>query len=300
MPNMDVLVFIGASAAFVYSIIGWVFYTDTVHDYLFFETCSSIVTLVLLGNYLEEYTVKTTASSLSALIKLQKTNAKLVMTDSIGKETIIEVPNTEIKIGDILQVNTGDKVPTDGEIISGQAEVNESMMTGESLPISKKEQENVTGSTLVENGSFRMRAIAIGSDTALSQIIAMVNKAQSTKPAMQKLADKISAIFVPLVLGIAVLTFLINHFYADHTFADSMMRTIAVLVIACPCAMGLATPAAVMVGMGRAARNGILVKGGDYTLENIVGAKEVIANGGEVKIIPFVEGYSSSSILGRI
>ena len=275
LPNMDVLVFIGASAAFFYSIIGWIFYPESVHDYLFFETCASIVTLVLLGNFLEEYTTKSTATSLTELIKLQKTTAKVVMTDSIGKETIIEVPNDEVKIDDILQVNTGDKIPTDGIIIKGHAEINESMMTGESLPISKKENAQVIGSTLVENGSFRMRANAVGNNTALSQIITMVNEAQSHKPPMQRLADKISAIFVPVVLGIAVITFLVNYFAVDYSFGESMMRTIAVLVIACPCAMGLATPAAVMVGMGRAARNGILVKGGDV-LEHFTRLKHII------------------------
>ncbi len=275
LPNMDVLVFIGASAAFFYSIIGWTFYTQNVHDYLFFETCASIVTLVLLGNYLEERTVKSTSSSLTTLMTLQKTTAKLILKDSIGKETITEVPNTEVQIKDLLQVNTGDKVPTDGIILSGTAEINESMMTGESLPIFKKEKNTVIGGTLVESGSFRMQATEIGSDTALSQIIAMVQKAQSTKPAMQKLADKISAIFVPLVLTIALVTFAVNYFIAELPFAESMMRTIAVLVIACPCAMGLATPAAVMVGMGRAARNGILVKSG-ATLEHFTKLKHII------------------------
>lgn len=275
LPNMDVLVFIGASAAFFYSLVGWVYYTETVHDYLFFETCASIVTLVLLGNYLEERTVKSTASSLTELISLQKTTAKLVLKDSIGKESITEISNNDVKVGDLLQVNTGDKVPTDGIIISGHAELNESMMTGESLSVSKEEKNNVTGGTLVENGSFRMKATEIGNDTALAQIIAMVQKAQSTKPAMQKLADKISAIFVPLVLGIAIITFLINYLVADNLFAESMMRTIAVLVIACPCAMGLATPAAVMVGMGRAARSGILVKSGE-TLEHFTKLKHII------------------------
>ncbi len=275
LPNMDVLVFIGASAAFFYSIIGWIFYQEAVQDYLFFETCASIVTLVLLGNFLEERTVKTTATALTELVSLQKTIAKLVLKDSMGKESITEIQNNEIKVGDILQVNTGDKVPTDGVLLSGTAQVNESMMTGESLPTSKEEKSHVTGGTLVEDGSFRMQATEIGNDTALSQIIAIVHKAQSTKPAMQKLADKISAVFVPLVLLIAIITFLVNYFYADIAFAQSMMRTIAVLVIACPCAMGLATPAAVMVGMGRAARNGILVKSGE-TLEHFTNLKHIV------------------------
>ena len=275
LPNMDVLVFIGASAAFFYSIIGWVFFKETVHDYLFFETCASIVTLVLLGNYLEERTVRSTASSITELMKLQKTTARLILTDSIGKESISEIPNTEIKLGDVLQVNTGDQIPTDGLLISGEAQINESMMTGESLLIAKEANDSLTGGTLIENGSLRMKATAIGNDTALSQIIALVQKAQSTKPAMQKLADKISAVFVPLVLLIAVITFLVNYFFADIGVTQSMMRMIAVLVIACPCAMGLATPAAVMVGMGRAARNGILVKSGDI-LERFTSLKHIV------------------------
>ncbi len=275
MPNMDVLVFIGASAAFIYSIIGWQFYPEQASDYLFFETCASIVTLVLLGNYLEQVAVKTTASSLTELIKLQKTTARIVFTDSIGKETILEVPNSQVKTNDILQVNNGDNIPVDGIVLKGQALINESMMTGESLPTDKKEGKIVIGGTVVENGSFRMQATEVGKNTALSQIIQLVNKAQATKAPMQKLADKISAIFVPVVIGIAILTFLINYFIADISFAQSMMRTIAVMVISCPCAMGLATPAAVMVGMGRAARNGILIKGGD-TLQKFTNLKHIL------------------------
>jgi len=275
LPNMDVLVFIGASAAFFYSIVGCIFFQENVQDYLFFETCASIVTLVLLGNFLEERTVKSTASALTELAQLQKTKAQLVLTDSLGKETYTEIDSSEIKVNDVLQVNTGDKIPTDGIILTGIADINESMMTGESLPISKKVNDPVTGGTLLLDGTIRVKATAIGDNTALSQIIAMVQKAQSTKPALQKLADRISAVFVPLVLAIAVITFLINYFIADIAFTQSVMRTIAVLVIACPCAMGLATPAAVMVGMGRAARNGILVKTGD-TLEHFSKLEHII------------------------
>jgi Cu+-exporting ATPase len=292
LPNMDVLIFIGASAAFFYSVIGIIFFLENVDDYLFFETCASIVTLVLLGNFLEERTVKSTASALTELAQLQKTKARLVLTDSLGKETFSEIPSSEIKVNDVLQVNTGDQIPTDGIILSGQADINESMMTGESLPMAKEEKDPVTGGTLVENGTIRIQATAIGNDTALSQIIAMVQKAQSTKPELQKLADRISAVFVPIVLAIALTTFFLNYFMADLAFAQSMMRTIAVLVIACPCAMGLATPAAVMVGMSRAARNGVLVKSGDILehfskLEHIIFDKTGTLTTGEIEIGDF-------------
>ncbi|MCC6448105.1 MAG: cation-translocating P-type ATPase, partial [Chitinophagaceae bacterium] len=268
IPNMDVLVFASSTAAYLYSIIGWILYPESVHNYLFFETTASIVTLVLAGNFLEEYTVTSTASSVKELMKYQKTTAKLVLKDSIGKETIIEVKNDELKLNDEIQVNTGDKIPTDGVIISGTASINESMMTGESVPVLKSENENVLGGTILESGNIRMKASAIGNQTALAHIIKLVNQAQAAKSPMQKIADKISAIFVPIVVSVALLTFLVNYFAFDISFANAMMRAIAVMVIACPCAMGLATPAAVMVGLGRAARNGILIKGGD-SLENM-------------------------------
>lgn len=266
IPNMDVLVFIGASAAFLYSIIGWYLYPAEANRYLFFETTASIITLVLAGNFLEEYSVRTTASSIKELMKYQKSKANLVLTDSIGKETITEIDNEDVKLNDILQVNTGDKIPVDGIIISGNTAIDESMMTGESIPNAKSMHEEVTGGTIITEGNIRIKATAIGNNTALSNIIKLVNQAQASKPPMQKLADKISAVFVPLVIGIAILTFVINYFAFNVNFENSMMRTIAVMVIACPCAMGLATPAAVMVGLGRAARKGILIKGGD-TLE---------------------------------
>lgn len=275
IPNMDVLVFIGASAAFFYSIAGWYLHPEHAHQYLFFETTASIITLVLAGNYLEEYAVKSTASSIRELMKYQKTKASLILIDSIGKESMVEIDNDEVKLGDLLQVNTGDKIPVDGLVIRGNAAVDESMMTGESIPNMKDVDDEVTGGTIVKEGNIRIMATAIGSNTALANIIKLVNQAQAAKPPMQKLADKISAIFVPLVIGVAVLTFLINYFVFHISIENSMMRTIAVMVIACPCAMGLATPAAVMVGLGRAARKGILIKGGD-TLEKMKDIKTFV------------------------
>ena len=266
IPNMDVLVFIGASAAFFYSLIGWILFPTQVHNYLFFETTASIITLVLAGNYLEEYSVKSTAASIRELMKFQKSKAKIIFVDSIGKETIVETENEFVKKDDVVLVNTGDKIPVDGIIIKGQAAIDESMMTGESLPEQKEENDFVIGGTINTDGSIRVKATAVGNKSTFANIIHLVNQAQAAKPPMQKLADKISAIFVPLVVGIAILTFLLNHFVFDESIQNSLMRMIAVMVIACPCAMGLATPAAIMVGLGRAARNGILIKGGD-TLE---------------------------------
>ena len=266
MPNMDVLVFIGASAAFFYSLIGWILFPTEVHNYLFFETTASIITLVLAGNYLEEYSVKSTAASIRELMKFQKSKAKIIFVDSIGKETIVETENEFVKKDDVVLVNTGDKIPVDGIIIKGQAAIDESMMTGESLPEQKEENDFVIGGTINTDGSIRVKATAVGNKSTFANIIHLVNQAQAAKPPMQKLADKISAIFVPLVVGISILTFLLNHFVFDESIQNSLMRMIAVMVIACPCAMGLATPAAIMVGLGRAARNGILIKGGD-TLE---------------------------------
>lgn len=275
IPNMDVLVFLSSTAAFFYSIIGWYLHPAEAHLYLFFETCSSIITLVLLGNYLEEYTVSSTASSIKELLKYQHAKANLILIDSIGKESIVEVQNDEIKVNDILQINAGEKIPTDGIILKGNANIDESMISGESLPAKKSIDDHVVGGTIVVDGNLRIQAKAIGKNTVLSQIIKLVNEAQAAKSPMQKLADKISAIFVPVVILIAALTFLINYFTFDISMQMSMMRTIAVMVIACPCAMGLATPAAIMVGMGRAARMGILVKGGD-TLEQFKDIKQFV------------------------
>ncbi len=275
MLNMDVLVFIGASAAYFYSLAGWYLHPEQVHDYLFFETAASIITLVLFGNFLEEYSVSSTAGAIKELMKFQKTKATLILVDSIGKETLMQVENKYIRLHDLVLVNTGDQIPIDGEIVFGEAAVDESMMTGESIPVVKNVGDNVVGGSIVSTGSIKVKATAVGSKTALSTIIQLVNQAQAAKPPMQKLADKISAVFVPLVIAIAVVTFFVNFFMFDKGVQDSMMRTIAVMVIACPCAMGLATPAAVMVGLGRAAKNGILIKGGD-TLEHFKDIKQFV------------------------
>ncbi len=275
LPNMDVLIILGASAAYIYSLIGLLFYPARAHDYLFFETTASIITLVMFGNWLEHRTVKSTTAAIDALVKLQPQYAKLVMTDSLGKETRIEVNSKDVRKGDIVLVNNGDSIPVDGEIVQGEAQVDEHMITGESMPVRKGEGDVVVGGTLVADGNLRLRATTVGHASVLANIIRMVREAQGSKPPLQKLADKISAIFVPAVLGIALLTLLVNYFFLDLAFPEAMMRSIAVMVISCPCAMGLATPAAVAVGLGRAARNGMLIKGGD-TLEQMKRIQQIV------------------------
>lgn len=257
--HMDVLIFMGSTAAFVYSLIG-TFQGN--HIYIFYETAASIITLVLTGNYLEHRSVKQTTSAIEELTRLQVEWAKKIMPSG----TLVTVEAEEIMPGDWLQVNEGDKIPVDGTILKGAADVDESMLTGESLPVGKTEKDMVIGGSIVAQGNFTMAATATVRDTVLSQMIELVKSAQQKKPDIQRLADKISSIFVPAVLGIALLTFIVSTIIFGITPQEAMMRSIAVLVISCPCAMGLATPTAVMVGVGRLARNGILVKGAQ-TLE---------------------------------
>ncbi|MBS1589415.1 MAG: cadmium-translocating P-type ATPase [Bacteroidetes bacterium] len=275
IPNMDVLIMLGATAAYFYSIIGLVAYAHQAHHYLFFETTASIITLVMAGNWIEHRTVKSTTVAIDALVKLQPQFAKIVMTDSLGKDMVMEIESKFIKQGDIVLVNNGDKIPVDGTVVFGDAQVDEHMITGESVPVHKITDSEVVGGTLVADGVIKIKATKVGHASVLSNIIRMVREAQGSKPRLQKLADKISAIFVPLVLLISLLTLAGNYFLAHLSFPEAMMRSIAVLVVACPCAMGLATPAAIAVGLGRAARNGILIKGGD-TLEALKTVKQIV------------------------
>jgi len=275
-PNMDVLIMMGSGAAFVYSVIGIILFygTHEIHNYLFFETTATIITLVLMGNVIEHRSVKQTTSAIGELSKLQITVAKKVIFHN-GHEMIQEVFSKEILIGDVLIVNTGDKVSVDGSVLSGNVFVDESMISGESVPVEKSKGDKVIGGTIVVNGNMRMLAEKVGKETILSKIIEMVKNAQQAKPKIQKLGDKISNIFVPIVLGISCFTFIICHFMFDISVQKSLMNSIAVLVISCPCAMGLATPTAVMVGIGRAARNGILIKGGS-SLEEFAKTKNIV------------------------
>ena len=276
VPNMDVLIMIGSASAFIYSLIGiLLFYgSHDMHNYLFFETTATIITLVLLGNVMEHRSVKQTTGAIGELMKLQTSMAKKVIIEG-GKEKIQETSIKDITVGDQLLVVAGDKIPVDGFILAGDVLVDESMLTGESLPVDKKKGDKLIGGTLIVNGNMRMLAEKVGKDTMLSKIIEMVKNAQQHKPSIQKLGDKVSAIFVPVVLVISLLTFFISYFGFDISVQQSLMSSIAVLVISCPCAMGLATPTAVMVGIGRAAKNGILIKGGN-TLEEFTKIKTIV------------------------
>ena len=273
IPNMDVLIMMGTTAAFVYSLVGTSMYWGTAeaHQFLFFETTATIITLVLLGNVLEHRSVKQTTSAIKELSAIQRLTVKREMADGSLKEVSFQ----EIQKGNILIVNSGDKIPTDGEVIFGEGILDESMLTGENEPVQKTLNHIVIGGTILVDGNLKIKATKVGKETVLSQIIELVKKAQNDKPSIQRLGDKVSAIFVPIVLGISLLTFLLAHFGFDISIAKSLMRSIAVLVISCPCAMGLATPTAVMVGLGRAAKRGILIKGGN-TLEAFAKVKNIV------------------------
>jgi Cu+-exporting ATPase len=256
IPNMDVLIALGSTAAFAYSF--WGLFQPNPADYLFFETAASIITIVLLGNYLEDYSIAKTQKTIRELTKEHVVMANMIAYDSHGHENVFQMESNALKVGDLVLIKTGEQVPADCKILSGEAEVSESLLTGESLPVLKTQGEIIVGGSIVSNGNLKAYVTATGNDTVKSSIVAMMKKAQTEKPPVQQLADKISAVFIPLVLGIALLTFLVNHFGFDQTFRESLIRSVAVLVIACPCAMGLATPAAIAVGLGRAAKSGIL------------------------------------------
>jgi P-type Cu+ transporter len=260
--NMDVLVALGTSAAYFYSlyiILGG--YAGHGHgEGLYFETSAVLITLILLGKYFE---AKAKGRSSEAIKKLMGLQAKTATVIRNGSEMII--PLEQVVVGDTILVKPGEKIPVDGMIISGESAIDESMITGESVPVDKKAGDPVIGSTINKNGSLHIEATKVGKDTALAQIIQVVEQAQGSKAPIQRLADKISGIFVPIVVGIAVITFLIWYFFvAPGQFAGALEKMIAVLVIACPCALGLATPTSIMAGSGRAAEYGILFKGGEY------------------------------------
>ncbi len=276
VPNMDVLIFIGSTSAFLYSLAGLIIYNGSpeVQQYLFFETAATIITLVLLGNLIEQRSVKKTTSAITQLGLMQPAFAKKIVLKN-GKEEIISCEAKTLQKGDLVLINTGDRLPSDGIIISGKGSINESMLTGESQPVYKTENDSITGGTILEDGNLRIQVTETGKNTVLARIIELVKSAQHSKPKIQKLGDRISAIFVPVVLGISFLTFLYYFFFTDVTVSKALMNSVAVLVISCPCAMGLATPTAVMVGLGRAARNGILIKGGS-TIEELAKIKTFV------------------------
>ncbi|HEY0058539.1 MAG TPA: cation-translocating P-type ATPase [Flavisolibacter sp.] len=257
LPNMNVLITIGAASAFIYSLVGAILGLG--EDYLFYETAATIITLVFLGEYLEGASVKSTQRSLKALVKSQKVMANMIAFDEHHQEVILPIENTGLKIGDLILIRAGEQVPVDCKILWGDVQVNEALLTGESLPLTKTKKDALIGGSIIEEGTAKAQVTAVGNDTVLSNILTLVKQAQGEKPPVQQMADRISAIFVPAVLIIAGITLAANWIYLE-AFGPALMRSIAVLVIACPCAMGLATPAAIAVGLGRAARNGILFR----------------------------------------
>lgn len=257
IPNMNVLVAMGATASFVYSLYGTL--TGQAADYMFYETTATIITLVFLGNYMEDASVDSTHKALHKLAKSQKVVANMIAYDDQHQEQIFPVESDQLKTGDLILIRSGEQVPADCKILWGEADVNEAIITGESVPLHKTGKDKLIGGSIIENGTIKAYVTAAGEDTVLSGIINLVKRAQGEKPPVQQLADRISAIFVPVVIGIALVTLIVNWIILKD-FTPSLMRSIAVLVIACPCAMGLATPAAIAVGLGRGAKNGILFR----------------------------------------
>lgn len=273
VPNMNVLIAMGSLAAFIYSLTGALL--NLGDDYLFFETTATIICLVFLGHYLEDVSVQSTQRAVHALARSQKVMANMIAFDDQHREQVFPIDNTQLRTGDLVLIKTGEQVPADCKILWGDALVDESIITGESLPVSKQKKELLIGGSVLQQGTVKAQVTATGTDTVLSGILRMVQQAQSEKPPLQKLADRISAVFVPVVVGIALLTFLINYFGFQVTAGESLMRAIAVLVISCPCAMGLATPAAIAVGLGRAARKGILFRNAG-SLESFRNIRQVV------------------------
>ncbi|MGD8633269.1 MAG: copper-translocating P-type ATPase, partial [Anaerolineales bacterium] len=256
--NMDVLIAMGSSAAYFYSIPVLLGLID---GHVYFETSAVIITLIVLGKFLEARAKGRTSEAIKKLMELRPRTASVVRA---GEE--LDLPIEEVLVGDLVIVRPGEKIPVDGVVVEGRTTVDESMLTGESMPVEKGPGEKVFGATMNKQGRMKFEALNVGKDTALSQIIRLVEEAQGSKAPIQRLADRVSAVFVPAVIGIALLTFLGWYFLAPPPGADisvftrALINMVAVLVIACPCAMGLATPTAVMVGTGLGASSGILFK----------------------------------------
>lgn len=301
--NMDVLVALGTSAAYFYSV--YLVLTNLEHlgthsIGLYFETSAILITLIILGKVFEARAKGRTSDAIQKLMKLQPKNA-LVERDGVTQE----IPIDDVLVGDVLLIKPGSSIPVDAEVISGHSAVDESMLTGESLPVDKASGDVVYSATVNANGTLRVKAKSIGKDTVLSNIIRVVEEAQGSKAPIQRLADQISSIFVPIVVGIAILTFIVWYFIVSPgDFANALESTIAVLVIACPCALGLATPTSIMAGSGRAAELGVLFKTAE-AMENtkhintIVLDKTGTITNGRPKVTEFVvaEGFAHDRIV---
>lgn len=261
VATMDTLIALGTSAAYFYSVFvtffPGLFTAQGLNSGVYYEVAASVVALILLGKSLENRAKGETSEAIRKLMGLQAKTARIIRN---GEE--LEVPISQVEIGDIVQVRPGEQIPVDGDVIEGSSTVDEAMVTGESLPVKKQLGDEVIGATINKTGSFKFRATRVGKDTFLAQIVKMVQEAQGSKAPIQKLADQVTGWFVPVVIAIALATFII-WFNATGNFTLATVTMVEVLIIACPCALGLATPTAVMVGTGKGAENGILIKGAE-------------------------------------
>ncbi len=259
--NMDTLIAVGTTAAYAYSLVG-TFLPSLFPEGLaevYYDTAVIIIALILLGRWLEARAKGQTSEAIKKLMGLQAKTARVIRD---GQE--IDIPVEEVPVGDIVLVRPGEKIPVDGIVVEGHSSVDQSMITGESIPVAKKEGDEVIGATINKVGAFKFQATKVGKDTALAQIIRLVEDAQGSKAPVQRLADRISSVFVPGVISIALATFAVWYFLGpEPAFTHALVNFVAVLIIACPCALGLATPTAIMVGTGKGAENGVLIKGGE-------------------------------------
>src|SRR5690554_3214146 len=272
-PNMDSLIAIGTSAGYLYGVYGLIMIASGDHSYahdLYFESAAVILTLITLGKYLEAISIGKTSAAIKKLIGLAPKEATILKDN---KE--VKVPIEDVQLGDIIVVKPGDKLPVDGRIVFGHSSVDESMLTGESMPVEKNIGDFVVGASINKHGTFHYEATKIGQDTALAQIIQLVEDAQGSKAPIAKLADIISGYFVPVVIGLAIISGLLWYIFGGRDLNFSMTIFISVLVIACPCALGLATPTAIMIGTGKGAEFGVLIKSGE-ALESLYQIDSVI------------------------
>jgi Cu+-exporting ATPase len=282
--GMDTLIALGSSAAYFYSLAATFF----IGGHVYYETAAMIITLIILGKYLEAKAKGQTSEAIKRLMGLRARTARVVRD---GQE--LDVPVDEVQVGDVVIVRPGEKIPVDGVVVEGRSAVDESMITGESLPVGKDVGDEVIGATVNKTGSFKFQATKVGKDTALAQIIRLVQEAQGSKAPVQRLADRVAGVFVPAVVTVALLTFAAWFFVADAGLEKALITMVAVLVIACPCALGLATPTAVMVGTGKGAERGILIKSGESleragSLDTVVLDKTGTITEGQPKVTDIV------------
>jgi Cu+-exporting ATPase len=301
--NMDTLIAVGTGSAYFYSLVITFFIWSGKGGYksedLYYEVAGFLLTFIILGKLLEAISKGKTSEAIKRLLGLQAKTASVIRD---GNE--IQIPIEEVKVGEIIIVKPGEKIPVDGKIIEGYSSVDESMITGESIPVEKKIGDEVIGATINKSGSFKFRATKVGKDTVLSQIVLLVEEAQGSKAPIQRLADQISAYFVPTVVGIGILAFLLWFFIVGQPFVFALTVFIAVLIIACPCALGLATPTAVMVGTGLGAENGILIKNAEtlqktHKISTIVFDKTGTLTKGKPEVTDIVplNGFKEEEIL---